>query len=142
MHHIRLCCIGFLFLYPFQTCSKGKDHTNFLLFIAGYTSLLTIILILGLKTTFKRTEANRNISDVPAVVATTLPWSSGYPKKRHFGFWHSAKRHSTIWQSTKRHCTKCRQFLKPISVFLPWGPKIGAFLIRKSAFLCKFIIGF
>jgi hypothetical protein len=52
----------------FQTCSNGigKDHTNFLLFIAGYTSVLTIILILGLKTTYKRTEANRNISGLQA----------------------------------------------------------------------------
>ena len=52
----------------FQTCSNGigKDHTNFLLFIAGYTSVLTIILILGLKTTYKRTEANRNSSGLQA----------------------------------------------------------------------------
>ena len=75
-------------VFVFQTCSNGpgKDHTNFLLFIAGYTSVLTIVLILGLRTTYKRTEANRNISDLqasasPTTVTTTatqssVPWST------------------------------------------------------------------
>ena len=52
---------------PFQSCTSldenghriGKDHTNFLMFIAGYITLITIIFILGLKTTYKRTAANK-----------------------------------------------------------------------------------
>eukprot|EP00093_Oithona_nana_P009054 09054.XXX_458141_457607_1 [CDS] Oithona nana genome sequencing. len=40
----------------------AKDHTNFLLFMAGYTTLLTLAFVVGLNTVYKRTKANRTQS--------------------------------------------------------------------------------
>ena len=49
----------------FQKCAEnGKNHTRFLMFISGYIVLLTIAFIAGLKTNYKRTEANKKSTDV------------------------------------------------------------------------------
>ena len=37
----------------------GKDHTNFLMLLGGLITLLALVFILGLRTTYKRTVANR-----------------------------------------------------------------------------------
>ena len=48
-----------------QVCTPGienttaRDHTNFLLVIAGYMSAISVIFILGFSTTFKRSLANQ-----------------------------------------------------------------------------------
>ena len=50
-----------MFNLLFQTCKEyAKDHTNFLLFTAGYMTLMNVIFLVFLKTDYKRTLANQS----------------------------------------------------------------------------------
>ena len=50
-----------IFNLSFQTCKEyAKDHTNFLLFTAGYMTTMNVIFMVFLKTDYKRTLANES----------------------------------------------------------------------------------